>query len=128
LRIPDEEKRLFMFYGTNAYAPAARTFDLAMGDAPPVFKETTRLSLAGYQKRFGDTGSRVVDPGFRAVVDLKPAATESGPVFSPDRISSKRDVDFPDLFATNSWVVENGIGLQPEAFEDFHFNAGKDVR
>ena len=29
--------------------------------------------------------------------------------------------DFPGLFATNPLVVSRGIGLQPEAFGDFHF-------
>ncbi len=122
LRVPDEEKKLFMFYGTVAYAPAARMFDLKMGDEPPVFTELTRLSLAGYQKRFGDTGSLVVDPAFQASTGLDARDAAGKPVFPPDRIAGKQNLDFPDLFATNPDLVKRGIGLQPEAFKDFHFN------
>ena len=30
--------------------------------------------------------------------------------------------DFPDTFSTSPDLVERGIGLQPEAFADFHFH------
>ena len=42
--------------------------------------------------------------------------------FSPDRMmDSTFKVDFNSFFATNPELMKRGIGLQPEAFKDFHF-------
>ena len=59
----------------------------------------------------------VGDPRFKVSADADPEETLR---FSDGltRIVG----DFPDVFATNPKIVERGIGLQPEAFEDFHFN------
>ncbi len=43
--------------------------------------------------------------------------------FSPDQMmDSTFKVDFDSFFATNPQLIQRGIGLQPEAFKDFHFN------
>ncbi|MEN9576768.1 MAG: hypothetical protein RL514_4623 [Verrucomicrobiota bacterium] len=55
------------------------------------------------------------DPG----VAGKPA-DKSG--FSPDRMmGSGLKLDFDSFFSTNPELLKRGIGLQPEAFKDFHF-------
>jgi hypothetical protein len=49
------------------------------------------------------------------------AADKSG--FSPDRMMEPAlKLDFDSFFATNPELVKRGIGLQPAAFKDFHFN------
>ena len=43
--------------------------------------------------------------------------------FSPDRMMDATfKVDFDSFFSTNPELIKRGIGLQPEAFKDFHFN------
>ena len=42
--------------------------------------------------------------------------------FSPDRMMDATfKADFDAFFATNPELTRRGIGLQPEAFRDFHF-------
>lgn len=46
-----------------------------------------------------------------------------GEGFAPDRMMHTAvDLDFNSFFATNPIHIERGIGLQREAFRDFHFN------
>jgi hypothetical protein len=55
------------------------------------------------------------DPGVKGN-----AADKSG--FSPDRMmDSALKLDFDSFFATNPELVKRGIGLQVEAFSDYHF-------
>lgn len=43
--------------------------------------------------------------------------------YGPDRMmDSTFKVDFNGFFTTNPVLIQRGIGLQPEAFKDFHFN------
>lgn len=43
--------------------------------------------------------------------------------FSPDRMmDSNVKVDFNSFYTTHPQLIERGIGLQPAAFHDFHFN------
>jgi hypothetical protein len=120
LRVPDEERKPFVFYGNFEYERSMQGNHIpVVYPAPPLIAELTRLSLAEYRERFApDSGSRVMNPRFRALEgeDL------AGDVFPPDRLGVKRDLEFSDLFATDPLVVERGIGLQPEAFAGFHFN------
>jgi hypothetical protein len=60
------------------------------------------------------------DPGFAGV-----PGDDAG--FAGDRVMSPAamDFDFPAFFATSPEVAARGIGLQPEAFADFHFNRGE---
>ena len=45
---------------------------------------------------------------------------------APDRMMEPGlKLDFDSFFATNPELIKRGIGLQPEAFQDFHFNAPK---
>ena len=64
-------------------------------------------------------------PMFRATMDMERADEDGVPRYLGDALISLRELDFPDLFATNPDLVERGIGLQPEAFEDFHFNVAE---
>lgn len=64
----------------------------------------------------------LVDPRFKGTLEMDRYDDEGTPVFLADRLMHNRDLDFPDLFATDSALVERGIGLQPDAFADFHFN------
>ncbi len=124
LRVPDEEKQMFQFYGTVAYERAATGYRVgAEFEEPPAIEDLTRMSLAGYQRRFApNSGSRVGDPEFAGTRDVPRQTEEGEPIYRVDRLMGRRDLDFPHLFATKPEVVEAGIGLNPEAFEDFHFN------
>lgn len=67
-------------------------------------------------------GDILANPEFAAAEGMEKVNDEGEPIYIVDRLISKQDLDFPDLFATNPEVVQRDIGLQPEAFEDFHFN------
>ncbi|MFC1454099.1 chondroitinase-B domain-containing protein, partial [Verrucomicrobiota bacterium] len=61
------------------------------------------------------------DPGFAG--DPSPTNTAG---FPPDRMMNPGlKLDFNSFFATNPEVVKRRIGLQPEAFSNFNFNAAK---
>jgi len=63
-----------------------------------------------------------VNPAFRGAEGLENATDRHGnPMFMPDAVAWKRNLDFPDLFTTNPMLMERKIGLEPEAFTDFHF-------
>lgn len=124
LRVPDQEKRMWHFYDPEAYARCAAAYHLRTSfDQPPAITKLTRMSQAEYASRFHpESRSLIADPIFAATVGAKPLDRRGEPVYLPDFLLSKENLDFPDLFATNSEVVKRGIGLQPEAFVDFHFN------
>ncbi len=124
LRIPDADRRMFMFYEPEpAYGRAARSFRLRDNfDEPPLITERTRMSLAEYQRKYNpDSGSIVADPLFQATVDWERTDESGDPLYLADRLVPY-DLDFSDLFTTHPELIERGIGLQPESFEDFHFN------
>ncbi len=100
LRVPDQERKMFLTSGA-------------------------RMSLADYQEKYGDKGSFIADPQFQGMVGKESVDYAGRPAFPPDLLIGKKDLDFPDVFATNPKLVERGIGLQPEAFKDFHFNTNK---
>jgi len=102
LRVPDEERKMFLASGV-------------------------RMSLADYQKKYGDKGSFVGDPKFAGIAAQEYKDFAGNPVMSSDLLIGKKDLDFPDLFATNPRLVKPGIGLQPEAFKDFHFHNAKEL-
>jgi hypothetical protein len=97
LRVPDQERKMFLASGL-------------------------RLSLADYQEKYGDKGSFIADPQFQGMVGKKSEYYAGLPAFPPDILINTKGLDFPDMFATNPKLVKLGIGLQPEAFKDFHFN------
>ena len=114
LRIPADERRMFLFY-RNEKAPM-----------PYTFTNLSQITLFEYQQRLGVTNSIAADPKFKAALEMKPAIDKAGnTVFFADQVLGKKDLDFPDLFATDPEVARRGIGLQPEAFKDFHFNTNK---
>ena len=123
LRVPDDEKKMFMFYGGESYARCARAYGWTTNFAkPPVFDDLTRMNLKEYQALVGNTGSFVGNPRFKGSLTMKTKDKNGNPVYLPDRLVGKKDLDFPDLYATDPMVVKKGIGLVPEAFKDFHFN------
>lgn len=69
-----------------------------------------------------DDQTLVANPQFAATVEQPQLNDEGEPVYWAPWLIMKQDLDFPDLFATNPELTEHGIGLQPEAFADFHFN------
>ncbi len=73
-----------------------------------------------------DEGDRtiVANPQFAGALEMEQLNDDGTPVFLAERLLRKPDLDFPDLFATNPDYVDHEIGLQREAFEDFHFNRG----
>ena len=125
LRWPDEKRKMFMFYGTEAYDRAAKYHGLKMhSERPPVFRELVRIGLGKYQEKFGDTGSFIADPKFRGTRDMEPGGKlwTGDPAMMFDKLLGKKDLDFPDAFVTAPKVVKKKIGLLPEDFEDFWFN------
>ncbi|MFA7158638.1 MAG: right-handed parallel beta-helix repeat-containing protein [Kiritimatiellia bacterium] len=78
------------------------------------------LKLSEWFQLKGANGSLAGNPGFAAMPSVPTNAATNA--FIPDLLPKKKDLDFPDLFATDPKVVEKGIGLEPEAFNDFHFN------
>ena len=135
LRKPDEERKLFSFYGKAAYERYVPSYGVTTNYAkPPVFNDNPdgteynpRLSLAEYQKMAGDTGSWVGDPKFAGTVGMKEGGTlwTGDPSTMFDKLRSKKDLDFPDTFATDPKALEMGAGPQPDAFKDFWFNKDK---
>jgi len=96
LRVPDDERKMFL-----------------AGE---------RMSLADYQKKYGDKSSFMDDPQFQGAAALELKDSAGNPVLSSDLLVGKKDLDFPDLFAANPRLVQLGIGLEPKAFADFHFH------
>lgn len=123
LRVDDEQRQPFMFYGDVAYARAAAPFDLPDDTVEMQLTDLTRMSVADFQQRFGATGSVVASRVFAVEQDMPATNPEGQPVFLPDRVIGIRTLDFPDLFTADPELKQRGIGLQPEVFKDFHFNS-----
>ncbi len=84
----------------------------------PVFGRGAR-SLAEYDRdQGGARGNLVRDPQFRSARDNDLVSADG--LFQDRMVNAM--TDFPDLFATDRQLLDRGIGLQPEAFGDFHFN------
>lgn len=88
-------------------------------DERPVFGRDQR-SLADYENdRQIRRRNLVRDPMFSGVV--------AADILSDDGLFQDRSVnamtDFPDLFATDPELLKRDVGLQQEAFADFHFNS-----
>lgn len=142
LRAPDPEmglpkRNLFMFYGTEAYDRAAVYYGLETANRQPSrITELSRLCLEDYDALFGDSGSLITDPRFEGAKDINlppdarftPEDNLRNPnntglrILTTDRMG--RNLDFHDLFTRHPELIERGIGLQPEAFADFHFRTG----
>ena len=101
LRLPDAERKPFLFYG----------------------KGPGRLSIAEYEARVGTTNSILTYPRFQITVDRDPLDRKGNRIeFLADWLAAQKDLDFPLLFTTHPDLIKRGIGLQPEAFRDFHFS------
>ena len=72
----------------------------------------------------GDNGSYVADPKCAGTLGMKPGGEfwTGHPAMMFDKLLDKKDLDFPDAFATDAKTVEKGIGPRPEDFKDFWFN------
>ncbi|MCA1808274.1 MAG: hypothetical protein LC725_02250 [Lentisphaerae bacterium] len=88
----------------------------------PALDEILRLGLPEMQAKFGATGSLLADPEFLGAADVPAATADGKPIYPPDRVNRAGPIPMNEFFATNPELVERGIGLQPEAFADFHFN------
>lgn len=86
-------------------------------------KVTATYTMDAFEAKFGETGTIFADPQFAG----DPSPEE---VFGVDRMLNQNfPNDFDFFYTQNEELVERGIGLQPEAFEDFHFNlAAEDER
>ncbi len=74
-------------------------------------------SIAEYNREHHlDRPNLLANPRFAALADDPDA--QHGDLFT-DAILGRID-DFPDAFATNPELIERGIGLIPDDFEDFH--------
>lgn len=123
MRIPIEERMLFMFYGPFEQERAASGYGVSDDGSGMVITELTRMSLPQYLESFNPNSSSIAaDPLFAGALGFDTASDPAEPKYVVDFLMTNPDLDFNDLFATNSEVVERGIGLQPEAFADFHFN------
>ena len=127
-RVPEAERKPFMFYGTAAYGRYAEYGVTTDFKEPPVIvdnpdgtENNPQMTLKEYQAMVGDTGSYAGDPRFAGVANM--TGGRGGAMF--EALLGRRDLDFPDTFATDPKAVEKGIGLQPEAFKDFWFNKNK---
>lgn len=78
-------------------------------------------SIAATHQHGEGQGQIAMDPRFQGAIEAPPLDVRGNPLFRPDFLVEKADLDFPDLFATEPEVVRRGIGLQAEAFADFHF-------
>ncbi|MBN1672834.1 MAG: hypothetical protein JXR37_17450 [Kiritimatiellae bacterium] len=127
MRLPDEERKMFLFYGEAAYERVAQPNGMRTEfDAPPVFSTLARIGLAEFKAIKGETGSFFGNPGFKGTVGMAQGETTMSrgreyPVLLSDKLVRKHDLDFPDVFATDPRAVEKGIGLVPAEFEDFGF-------
>lgn len=138
MRAPDPEmnlpkRNMFLFYHDEAFDRSAAWLGMETSDRQPSrITELSRLCLDDYEAMFGDTASFMMDPRFQGAPDVTPGArfTEDDNlrnrnntgflILNTDRMG--RNIDFPALFTTRPELIERGIGLQPDAFTDFHFN------
>jgi hypothetical protein len=135
LRVPDDQRKVFQFYGTAAYGRYAPIYGVNTNFAtPPVFvdnkdgtENNPRLSVKEYQAMVGDTGSFAGDPKFAGTANMPEGGKlwTGDPSTMFDKLGGKEDVDFPDTFATSPEAVKKQVGPQPDAFKDFWFNNGK---
>lgn len=101
LRIPDEERKPFLFYG---YGPK-------------------RISIAEYDVRYGDTRSVIDYPQFVITKDQTPTDRNGNTIdFLADWLVGQKLADFDDFFTLHPELQKRQIGLIPEAFADFHFH------
>ena len=131
LRLPEEERKLFEFYGTAAYGRYHEYGVTTDFEKPPVIKDNPdgtennpRMTLKEYQAMAGDTGSFAGDPGCAGTANMEPGGKlwTGDPATLFDKLLGKKDLDFPDTFATDPKALEKGIGPEPDAFKDFWFN------
>ncbi len=117
LRDP-ETKTIAIFYHSEGYYRAAKAYRMEPGQFNNEPDELIRVTLRDLREIFKpDDTSFATDPEFRGAADIPEADNRGRPIFVPDRLISTPDLDFADLFSTNSEVTARRIGLLPEAFE-----------
>jgi hypothetical protein len=135
VRVPGEQRKVFMFYGTAAYERYVPHYGVTTNyTKPPVFvdnrdgtENNPRLGLKEYQAMVGNTGSFLGDPKVAGTATLAEGGKlwTGDPSMMFDKLLGKDDLDFPDTFATEPKAVEKGIGPQSGDFADFWFNKRK---
>lgn len=123
MRIPIEERLAFQFYGPFEYGRSASAFGVEDDGSEQVVTELVRMTFLDFRELYNpDSNSIAVDPLFAGALEFDTASDPARPVYVVDQLMRNPNLDFNDLFATNPEVLERDIGLQPEAFADFHFN------
>jgi len=122
-RVPQGERKLCLLYDATAYERTVTGYGLRPVEQNLLSTNLAEITLAEFQQKSGFTNSFTANPGFKATAGMEAADKDGRPVFLVDKLLGKKDLDFPDLFATDPEVVRRGIGLQPEAFKDFRFIA-----
>jgi hypothetical protein len=121
-RIPPEKRKLVTFYDPVAYERTVAAYGLKPVDTSLLFTNLVQITMAEFQQKSGMTNSFAANPAFRATLSMKATDKDGKQLFMVDQLLGKKDLDFPDLFATDPEVVRRGIGLKPEDFADFKFN------
>lgn len=118
-----DEKTIVWLWSDEAFERHRIGRHMGEVEAPhPVAEEILRLPFDEMEEYLGETDSIRENPEFLGAADV-PAETEDGrPIYPVDRINRTGLIPMNEFFATNPELVERGIGLQPEAFDDFHFN------
>lgn len=90
------------------------------------YRSGGKMTLADLYELSGKNGSIVCDPRFVASLDMRESLgfnkKKGVKVEIFDKLPGKKNLDFFDLYVTRPDLLKKGVGLQPEAFEDFHFN------
>lgn len=118
-----EDKPILMIYSDYAFerARVAHNTGEVEHDHPEV-EEILRLTFEEMQEYIGETDSIVADPGFAGLAEFPTHNEDGEPIYTVDRMTGHGVIPMNNFFATNPEVVERGIGLQPEAFDDYHFH------
>ncbi|MEI6337004.1 MAG: right-handed parallel beta-helix repeat-containing protein [Verrucomicrobiota bacterium] len=118
-RLPDEERLAFWIGGLPSEG-APQTKAVYSGSLLLSTPGLAHIGLSEFQRRMPGVDSFIANPEFSVMKRL------TGKTIPPFPIDVLYDVgiqlDFPDFFTTNPELEKRGIGLQPAAFEDFHFN------
>lgn len=80
------------------------------------------LTFSALDADFGETRSLMTNPGFAGLADVTETTADVRDIDPSDRMTEIGATSLDRFFAAHPELVERGIGLQPEAFADFHFN------
>lgn len=115
-----------LFYNGGAVVNRANCYYIRVPADERHWSDDRLKTLADYiahaAEKWPQRKNIVADPMFKGTLDMNRTDEQGDRIYLGARIVSMENVDFPDLFATDPEVIERDMGLQREAFEDFHFN------